>query len=340
MISRIDSGRGPDEWGLRIRGIAVLVALAVVTGVAWRSAQPNRNGHTDFGLTVTALGDGVGPGTGVRLRGLTIGSVVDVRPQGPDRQLLTVSVGDAPLRELSTAMRARFVSANVFGTTALELIPAQGGSPIAPGSVLDMADAVGNYTVTQILRDSGRAILDVVTTQLTVSVDGAAALTSRTAPMLAAGLLTLRTLQRNQNMPMRDLLPKVADLTEGVAAFTPSALGILDALASVPELDDNGQVGLAHDTIVEVSNLVFSFAGKFVGALGPFSESFDVLLDLLVPTNQGLRDVTPDQVRRLLAGADGALHRDGDRVALDTEIILQGFPAFAMPLRTAGEAPR
>ncbi len=59
----------------------------------------------------------------------------------------------------------------------------------------------------------------------------------------------------------------------------------------------------------------------------------DVMLGLIVPLNQGLQGITPAKVERLLDGADGgALHRRGDRVDLDTEILLQGFPAFGQPL--------
>ncbi|MBF6357433.1 TetR/AcrR family transcriptional regulator [Nocardia higoensis] len=61
------------------------------------------------------------------------------------------------VRELSTAMHTRFVSANIFGSTALELIPMPGGEAIGPSMVLDLGD-VGDYTVTTVLRDSGRLL--------------------------------------------------------------------------------------------------------------------------------------------------------------------------------------
>lgn len=340
VAKRLHSERGPGRWGLRLRGLAVAVTLIVVAAVAWRSVQPDRHGHTSFGLIVANIGDGVSAGTTIRLHGLPVGSVSDLQARGPDRQLVTLSVDAARMRELSTTLQARFASANVFGTTVLELVPMPGGSPLSAGAVLDMGDQVGNYTITKILRDSGRAVLDVVTSKLAVSVDGVAELTAQTTPLLASALLAMRTLQRTQNMPLRELLPKVGDVSEGIAAFTPPAVGILDSLASVQALDDPRQVTLAHDTIVEVSNLVFSFAGKMVGALGPLSSVMDMLLDLLIPLNQGLRNVDPHQVHQLIAGLDGALHRDGDRVDLDTEVLLQGFPAFAVPLQTTGAQPR
>lgn len=335
-VGRLHSERGPGPWGLRARGLVVLVIAAVVAVTAWRATQPDRHGQVRFGLAVSVLGDGVATGTQVRMRGLSIGSITAVHPRGTDRQLLTVSVDPARLRELSTTVQARFVSANVFGTTALELTPAPGGALIGPDTVVDLGDRVDNDTVTRILRDSGRALVDVVTGRLAVSVDGAARLTARTAPLVASALLTLRAIQRAQDLPVSQLLPKLAGTAEGVAAFTPSALGLLDALASVRALDDDRQVGLANDTITEVSNLVFSFAGRLVGALGPFSDSMDMVLDLLIPADRGLRDVDAAQVHRLITGLGGAWHRDGDRVTLDTEILLRNFPAFRTPLQSAG----
>ncbi|WP_067898280.1 MlaD family protein [Nocardia vaccinii] len=328
--------RGPSRWGLRVRGLAVLLILSAIVVMTWRATQPDHSGQVRFGVAVTALGDGVGPGTAVRMHGTPIGSVIAVHAEGPGRQLVTLGVDAAHLRELSTTLGARFVSSNVFGTTAVELTPAAGGAPITAGTVVQMGDRAGNDTVTRILRDSGRAVLDVITSELAVSVDGAAQLTERTAPLVASMLLAVRTLQRTQDLPLSQLLPKLAGTAAGTAAFMPSALGILDALASVRALDDDRKVALANDTISEVSNLVFSFAGRLVGALGPLSDALDMMLDTLIPLTHGLHAVNAQQVRRLITGLDGALRNRDGHLTLDTELLLQGFPAFRMPLQSAG----
>ncbi|MFE0748958.1 Mce family protein [Gordonia sp. NPDC058843] len=324
--------REPSPYGYRLRGLGVLLLVVVLGIFLWQRVTPEPAGGVRFGLVVTDLGDGVGEATPVRLHGLTVGEVVDHRPHGPGHQLVTLSVEGDRFGELSDELDVRFISGTVFGSTAVELIPSGTGESLRPQSVLDLGDRASDDTITTIMRDSGRLLIDVVNRDLATSLDAGAELTAASAPLLASGLLVLRTMQRKMNLPMAQLLPKLANATEGTAAFTPSALGIMHSLASVKDLDDPEQVELANGTIVEVSNLVFSFAGRLVGALAPMAGLMDAMLDLLVPLNQGLDRVTPQKVSTLLDGADGALHRRDGRVELDTELLLQGFPAFDLPL--------
>ncbi len=89
---------------------------------------------------VSDLGDGVGEATPVRLHGLTVGEVVDHRPHGPGRQLITLSVDDERFGELSDELDVRFISGTVFGSTAVELVPTGSGDPLRPAEVLDLGN--------------------------------------------------------------------------------------------------------------------------------------------------------------------------------------------------------
>ncbi|MGP3708862.1 Mce family protein [Gordonia paraffinivorans] len=332
----MSSHREPSRLGYRIRGLVVLALVAVLGVVVWQKVTPEPADGVRFALVVSDLGDGVGESTPVRLHGLTVGEVVDHRPHGPGRQLITLSVDRDRFGELSDELGVRFISGTVFGSTAVELIPTDSGDPLRPQEVLDLGDSASDDTITTIMRDSGRLMIDVVNRDLAASLDAGADLTAASAPLLASGLVVLRTMQRKMNLPMAQLLPKIANAAEGTAAFTPSALGILNSLASVKDLDDMEQVKLADGTIIEVSNLVFSFAGRLVGALAPMAGLMDAMLDLIIPVNQGMQGITPGKVRSLLTGLDGALHTRGDKVQLDTEILLSGFPAFGQPLAALG----
>ncbi|WP_280400288.1 MlaD family protein [Nocardia carnea] len=324
------SPRGPDRAGLRLRGLAALLIVAVLV-TAWVQFRPEPRDQVGFTVLTTAVGDGVEPGTPVRLRGMRIGEITEIGT-GPRGRRLTVRIDAPRLAELSTTTRARFVSANVFGSTALEFVPAAGGRPLAAGDVLDIADRAGNYTVTGIMRDSGRVVAEVLTARLAESVRNSADLVDAGTGMVAAAVLVLRVWQQTEHLPVTELVPKLAGMTEGFAAFGPSSLGILHALSSVDELDDTARTRQASDTISEVSNLVFAFAGEIVGALGPTSRFVDMLLDVVIPMNHSMRAVTPEQIRRLLDGVGGALHQRAGRTVLDTEILLD-MPAFRVPLQ-------
>lgn len=335
MSRKTNTGFGPSRRGLRLRGLAVIVVASLVAVGAWQGTRPDRSGQIQFAVTANNLGDGVSTDTSVRLRGLSIGSVVDIEPVGPRQQLVTLSVDEDRIDELSTAMNTRFVSSNIFGSTALELIPMPGGDAITTGTRLELGD-VGDYTVTTVLRDSGRLLLDVVTQDLSKAIDSSAELTQQMAPLLASALIVMQTVARTQNEPLAELLPKLANTTEGLAVFTPSALRTLVAIASVEHLENPVRTEQAADTITEVSNLVLALSGEIVGALAPTSSAVDMLLDLLIPLNQSMSNVTPDQVGRLIDGADRVLQTRGDDVVVGVDVIVETMPAFRVPLESTG----
>lgn len=329
---------GPTRAGLRIRGIAVLVVVALIVAGTWQSTRADRTGQFQFTVTADGLGDGVTQETSVRLRGTDVGNVVDVEPIGPRRQLVTLSVDSDDAELLSTSLQTRFVSSNVFGSTAFELIPQPGGAPVTPGATLHLGD-VPDHTVTTVLRDSGRLMLDVVTTDLSRALHSSADMTNQMAPLLASALLVLRNVARTQNEPLAEVLRKSGDIAEGVEAVTPSALGVLYDISSVEELDDDGRTRQAAATITEVSNLVLALSGNLASSLEPLDGTVDMLLDILIPLNHALADVRPDHLSRVIDSADGVLHRDGDRVTLGVDVVLESFPAFQVPLQTTGGAP-
>ena len=335
---RLNRPLGPTRTGLRIRGIAVLVAVVLIVAGTWQSTRADRSGQFQFTVTADGLGDGVSEETSVRLRGTEVGNVVAVEPLGPGRQLVTLSVDtdDAPL--LSTSLQTRFVSSNVFGSTAFELIPRPGGDPVTPGATLHLGD-VPDHTVTTVLRDSGRLTLDVVTTDLSDALHSSADLTNQMAPLLASALLIMQNVARTQNEPLAEVLRKSADISEGIEAVTPSALGVLYDIASVEELDDDARTREASATITEVSNLVLALSGNLASSLRPLAGTVDMLLDLLIPLNHALAGVRPDHVSRVIDGVDGVLHREGDRVSLGVDVVVETFPAFQIPLLATGGAP-
>ena len=103
---------------------------------------------------------------------------------------------------------------------------------------------------------------------------------------------------------------ETAIVAAGLGKLEKSALGILDSLASVKDLDDPAQVELANGTIVEVSNLVFSFAGRLVGALAPMAGLMDAMLDLIIPLNhEGSRVRLPRILSRAVSASRGPAPR-------------------------------
>ncbi|MFW0788445.1 MlaD family protein [Gordonia sp. CPCC 205333] len=316
---------------LRVLGIGVILAL-VVSGLAfWGVPKVRGCGCAEFELVATSFGDGLEVGSNVRLRGVAVGEVTRLVSEGRDRQIATLSVDSDRMHELSSTMRTRFISDNLFGSTAIELIPRAGAVGLRAGQTIQL-DSIDNYTVTKLFRDAGRTVLGVVTDRLSSAIDDSAGLMSAITPFVTSALVAMESVRRTQNMTMEQILPRLGELIEGVSVLAPSALKSVNSFARVELLDSAELAVKSADLLTEISNLVFAFAGKAIGELRPTVPMLEGLTAMLSPINTSLAKVSQHDVRRLIAGMNGALHRRGNRVELDVDVAIKTMPAVTAAL--------
>lgn len=341
MPVQIDpSGRGASLWGIRIRGIAVVLALVAAVYTTVALASPSRAGEASFTIIAEGIGDGVDTSTQVRLHGLPIGTVTKISTQSNER-VLKLSVKKARLGELSTAMQTRFVSANAFGSTAIELIPQSGGQPISAGTVINYQDVVKNYTVTSVLRSSESLILDVVTPQLSDALNNAADLSNSVAPAVTAGLAVLRAWKESDPIAIERLLRTTATTLQPMGPVVDASMTMLKQLLDIDYYDDPHLVDLASKALPGFTQFAFGFIADLLVASTPVAPTLDLLTAYLGPTTYSLRSVTPEQLGALITHLDGALAKSKNgRVSLNTEVLVNAFPAIGVPLMQSGGARR
>ncbi|MET9285964.1 MlaD family protein [Nocardia beijingensis] len=326
------SQRGPSRRSLRLRGAALVVAAAATVAGVQYLRLPDPETHAAFTIDAAGIGDGVDTTTQLRLHGVAVGTVTDIEPRGTDHQILTVTIDPARLQELSSSMRIRFVSANVFGTTAIELIPQPGGEALQDGSVVEYRDRIENFTVTNVMRSSQTMLLETITPQLSQALDDAADLTISFAPVLAGLVVVIQSTQHVGSPPLDQLMARLAEVIEATGPVIDKSVDMLYGFLSPDQLDDPHQVELARAFIPAIIDLLFGYIATLADVSAPMAPAVDVLIDYLDPLTTNLGAVSPAQLSEVLERLSAAFIRGPDgRVGLNTELRIGSPPPDQPP---------
>jgi virulence factor Mce-like protein len=227
------TGREPPTRVFVLRGLVATGIVAVV--VALLLAQYRGGFRADFPATavVADVGDGIRRGADVKLRGVLVGHVAQVRTDGVQRLVdLRLDPGYAP--GIPAGVRARVLPLNLFGVAALELVEppdaAPGGSLARaariPGD--DSAETVRLQSIldriTDILRSVRPAELATVLSTLSQAMSGRGARIGETIGRLDGYLTTLTG--RSEDFSAD--LALLADTLEGLADAAPALLDTVE----------------------------------------------------------------------------------------------------------------
>ncbi|WP_067689167.1 MlaD family protein [Nocardia jejuensis] len=327
------SGRSAGRWALRARGLAfavVIVTVAVIVSSYARGSFSDR-----FALTVDAstLGEGLAPGAEVKFRGYAVGTVRAVQTVGYGHQRIDLDIDRRQAGALTEGVTARFTSSNVFGSSAIELVAADGGAPLRENAVLSIGEGATNATVAGVFRRAARLTQvldsDAVHRLIDLMLDNAASLT----PVLRSFFETARMLAEGQQAPLGHYLGIGADMTGAFADLTPSAghavLGVLEQSAYFGDAVNQARTNKATDgvdqtVLLGISDLLTKHDPELAAVLSS-------VLDLAVPISVSLGTVTPayNRIPNLLRAVDGALPVVDGKVQLQLELIVRTMPYLA-----------
>ncbi|GAB35475.1 hypothetical protein [Gordonia otitidis] len=318
---------------LRKRGVvAVLVVVAVV---ALFIVNPFGGGDDTvrFAIDAPSLPDGVQEGVPVDIRGETVGEVCGLDISRRDVTRMEVCVDTSAMGELTENTEVSFVSRNLFGSDAVRLNPTGSGPAVTGGSVIALAQAPSDYTVTATVRSAGSFTLPVLSPQLSDLLNQLSDTTVRLSPFLTAATVTLQTVQQGQRTRLSALLPTAADVFSGVGAAGAGGVKALEVLNSNPLLLDHAYVRQVAQMIGDIGDL-FGGMGSLFNGLAPFGAFMDLTNAFTTPLGQSLQGVTPAQVGSLVDRFGGAFHTDPrtGRTTLSVSANLDVVPAVATPL--------
>ncbi|WP_067813155.1 MlaD family protein [Nocardia inohanensis] len=150
------NGRGPKPWQLLITGV---VGGAVLMTVSLLFTTYVKGGFTpEFIVNIAAeqVGEGIVEGADVKMDGLRIGQVSKIETRGADSQFVRLSLEPQNAKFLADNVKARFVSSNTLGMTALELFYlGPRGKQLSNGATVTLPRDSQTVTVTTVVRTVG-----------------------------------------------------------------------------------------------------------------------------------------------------------------------------------------
>lgn len=330
------SGRSAGRGTLRTRGIAVAVVLVVVAVTLTAYARGAFDREFDLTLDTATVGDGLTPGSEVKFRGLTIGSVSSVDTVGFGRQRMELEIDRDQAGELTDTLIAQFSSSNIFGSTAVELVSDGTGNPLPEKSTISIGADSPNVTVTGVFRRVAdlTAVLD--SDQVQNLLDLLADTSVDTSRNLKPYFDTAQMLAEHQIDPLTWKLHRGAELGDGLNDLVPPLLdlvtGVVDKSAYVEAPEDRKRT---LDAIDGLSDQLLVPIGDLLKTNNPnLAKLLSTTLDLLVPITASLGTLAPsyDRIPQVVDGISDAFPIVDGAPRLQLDVIVKTMPNLAGPV--------
>lgn len=318
---------------LRLRG--VVIAVVIVITAIFVSSYARGDFADRFKLTVDAstLGEGLAPGAEVKFRGFAIGTVRKVETIGYGHQRIDVEIDRKQAAALTDDVTARFTSSNVFGSSAIELVPGTDGKTLRENTILQIGENATNATVAGVFRRAARLtqVLDSASVHrlFDLLLDNASSL----SPVLKSFFDTARMLADGQQAPLGNYLRIGGDMTGAFQQFVPAAgHAVLAVLEQSAYFGDAGNQERTNKAVNGVNDAVLRGISDLLQQNNPELEKIlDGVLDLAVPISVSLGSVAPayNRVPNLLRAMDDAMPVVDGHVQLQLELIAKTMPYLA-----------
>ncbi|GAB2443300.1 hypothetical protein [Nocardia tengchongensis] len=323
----------------RILGAAA-VLLAVAGLIGWRVMPENRPAdEMRVALLVDRIGEGIAPGTDVRLDGVRVGSVGAIDVIGSGRERIRLVLRGSQLFGLTSALSVDYAPGNLFGISALDLRSGAGGPALADGSIVDLTDRdsgrVQDATLAALLKSTGQLTDRVLTPKLVELLSKASRDLSAFTPLLQALGATARAFAETQQLPPSVLLDQFGSTLTGLPPMLTGGLAVLQAdytnqyLKSPEHLQRFGRLWTdVQNQLLPVATQTLSTAQQyFAGTLPVLSAILDQ-----VSASIGTPERSAEQLSELLTRLGAAFHDTPAGPVLDARVDLEVVPGLAAPL--------
>ncbi|WP_024800141.1 MlaD family protein [Nocardia sp. BMG51109] len=325
----------------RILGV-VAVVLVIAAVVVWR-VVPNSEpaGQIRVALITAQVGEGVAPGTDVRLDGVRVGSVASIDRLGSRGQRITVSLQGSQLFGLTDELSVDYVTGNLFGISAVDLHSGGGGALLTDGSIVDLtgrnAGRLRDATLSALLESTGGLTADVLTPKLAALLATAARDVRALSPMLQAIGTTVRSFTDTQQLPTSLLFDRFGSTLDGVPAALTGGLAVLRSAYTNQYLSTPEHMARYSRMFAEIQSRLLPAATRTAGTGRDYFAGFmpmtTAILDQL-SASVGTPQRSAQQLSDLLDRLGAAFHDTPNGPMLDADVDLEVVPALAAPLST------
>ncbi|WP_162958312.1 MlaD family protein [Nocardia yunnanensis] len=322
-----------SRTGARLLSVLAVVLVAVLA-VAWYAySHTPDSARLRIQLRTSQIGDGIGPGTTVRLDGVAVGRITAVEPVDQGRQLLSVELDRSQTAGLTDALSVDYAPENLFGISAVTVHPGTGGTPLRPGMVIELGGRVDDVTMGALLRSLTDTATQVLTPKLTALLTQFSSDLRAFAPILRAVVTLARTVSDTQRYASSFLIDQYGSFLHGLGDFSSATFKLFDSIMNI-EVFVNDRP--KYDASVNmIANQTFPAVGALADALGKY---FGPAADMLTPLLSAVAATVPDpaaaqaNLTDLIDRLDRMFAPGPEGPAIDVAVTLRGVPGLAIPL--------
>ncbi|MFC4372917.1 MlaD family protein [Nocardia halotolerans] len=329
---------GTEVGPRRARVLGVCAVVVLIVGVLSWHVYPESLGRDEIrvSLHTDRVGAGVGPGTDVRLDGVRVGSVEAITPVGDGREKIAVVLQRPQLFGLTDTVDVEFAPGNLFGISALNLVPRPGGTELDDGSSVDLdTDRVRDATLSALLRSTGGLTEQVLTPQLAELLRKVSTDLRSFTPLLQALGATLRAYADTRRLPPSVLASSFGSVLAGLPPMLTGAVDVLNAAYTNEYLRSPENLArfaefwgdMQYELLPAVTALMTTARTHFAG-LTPMA---GLLLDEVTAT-VGPPGHSAQRLAALLERLGAAFRETPDGPILRVAVELDTVPGLAVPL--------
>jgi len=332
---------GTEVGPRRARILGVLaIAVALLGLLVWRIV-PNGKPADEIrvALITGQVGEGVGPGTDVRLDGVRVGTVGTVESAGPGRQRIGLSLSGAQLFGLTDALTVDYAPGNLFGISAVDLHYNGGGVSLVNGSTVDLTGAgrVTDATLSTLLMSAGNLTGDVLTPKLAGLLVQVSHDVSAFTPLLQAIGSTARSFADTQQLPPSFLFDEFGSALDGLPASLSGGLRVVHSAYTNRYLSTPEHIakysamfsGIQYQMLPAATQSATTSQRYFAGLM-PITSA---ILDRL-SASVSAPERSQQQLSELLDRIAAAFHDTPAGPMLNASVDLDVVPGLAAPLST------
>ncbi|MRH91292.1 hypothetical protein GFY24_28265 [Nocardia sp. SYP-A9097] len=330
---------GSEVGPRKARVLGVVTVVLMLFGVAAWQLTPDSTSadEIDVVLIVGYVGEGIGPGTDVRLDGVRVGSVNAIDFAGQGRKQVALSLFRSQLFGLTNALSVAYVPGNLFGISALELHPDTGGVLLADGSKVDLTgrDRVRDATLSALLNSTGDLTQQVLTPQLTGLLHTFSRDLGAFTPLLQAIGTTVRSYTETAQMPPSVLFGRYGAALSGTPPMLAGGLTVLDASYNNSYLRDEEHIAKFGYLWSNIQNGLLPVVTQLFGTAQPY---FSGLLPIMTMMLDRITGSVSDpqgsaaQLSELVDRLGLAFHDSPNGPVLTARAELDLVPGLATPL--------
>lgn len=337
------TGTSPREAGKATLRVRALITIVVFCCLGALLAAYARGGFEEkFTITIDAerIGSGLVAGADVKLNGFAIGRVAEIETVGYGHQRIVAELEPHQVGQLTSQVRARFASSNMFGSTGIELINTGAGAPLKDGATVTIGADTTQVTVTDSLSRMSQ-IAAILSDDETLDLLQFFVTESRgIGTTMSVFLDTARMLRDEQRGSINKYLRVGAEMGAGVSKLAPLVVGgVVDLMHQAEYFGHQENRDRVNKAVGGLNGVLLRKGGDRLAEHAPdLVKILDTVMDLVIPIGFSLGTVAPtyNRIPELIAHIRGAFPEVAGHPQIQLELVAADFPQVIRSLTAGG----